>query len=65
MVQLFPDALEGRRDVRIIHQPAQLRVALARHDDFHTETVAVEAAALVGLRQMRQQMRRLKLERFS
>jgi hypothetical protein len=49
MIELFPDRLERRRDVRVIHQPAELRVALARHDDFHLEAVAVQPPAFVRL----------------
>jgi len=65
MVELFPDRLERGRDVGVIHQPAQFGIALAGHDNFHAETVAVQATALVIIWQMRQQMRRLKLKRLS
>ena len=65
MIQFFPDGLEGGGDVRVIHQPAELRVALARHHDFYAEAVAVQPPAFVLLRQVRQQMRRLKLKRFA
>ena len=47
MVQLFPQRLERGGEVGVIHQPAQLRVALARDDDLHDKTVPVEPAAFV------------------
>ena len=65
MIEFFPDRLERRRNFGVIHQPAQLRIAFARHNNFDAETVAVQAAAFVSLGQQRQQVRSFKLKRFS
>jgi hypothetical protein len=65
VVELFPERLEGGRDVRVIHQPAELGVAGAGDDDFRREAVAVEAPAFVGLRQVRQQVGGFKLKSFA
>jgi hypothetical protein len=65
VVELFPERLEGGGDVGVIHEPAEFGIALAGDDDFRRETVAVEAAAFVGLRQMRQQMGGFELEGFA
>jgi hypothetical protein len=65
MVQLAPKRLEGGPDVGVIHNPAKLRVAGAGDGDFDFEAVAVQAAAFVGLGQMRQQVRRFELKCLS
>ena len=62
MVQFLPNRFERFRDVGVIHQPAEFRIALAGHDDLRLEAVPVQPTALVRLRQMRQQMRRFKLK---
>ena len=54
VVELFPVGLEGFGDFRVVHQPAELLVALAGDDDFGAEAVAVEAPAFVILGQVRQ-----------
>src|SRR5579862_3064643 len=45
MVKFLPERLEGGGNVRVIHQPAELRVAFARNNDFRLEAVPVETAA--------------------
>ena len=65
VVELFPNRFERRRDVRVIHHPAEFRVAFAGDNDLHLEAVPVQPPAFVRLRQLRQQMRRFKLKRFS
>jgi hypothetical protein len=62
VIELLPDRFEGFCDVRVIHQPAEFRIALARHNDLDLEAVPVQPAALVRLRQPRQQVRRFKLK---
>ena len=56
------ERLEGGRNLGVIHQPPQPRIALARHHHLHPKTMAVEAATLVRFGQARQQMSRFKLE---
>lgn len=41
VVELFPDRLECSRDIGVVHQPAEFRIALARHDDVHLEAVTM------------------------
>ena len=65
MVQFFPDRPERLRNVRVIHHPAELRVAFAGDDDLRLETVTMQTPAFVRLGQMRQQMRRLELKCFA
>jgi hypothetical protein len=59
------DGFKRRRNVGVIHEPAEFRVALAFDDHVDNKTVAMKAAALVRFRQMRQQVRSFKLKRFS
>ncbi len=65
MIELFPKGLEMGGDVRVIHQPAELRITFAGHRDFHAKAVAVQAAAFVRFGQMRQQVRGFELKRFA
>src|SRR6266511_4728647 len=64
VIELFPKRPEGFGNVRVIHQPAEVRIAVAGHDNVHFETVPVKAPALVRLWEMGQQVRRFKLKRF-
>ena len=64
VIELFPKRFKGIGNVGIIHQPAKLRIAFAGDNDLGLETVAVQTAALVRRGQVRQQVRRFKLEAF-
>ena len=65
VVELFPERFEGVRDVRVIHDPAELGIAFAVDDDFGAEAVAMEAAAFVALGQMREEMGGFELKRLT
>lgn len=62
MIQLLPERAKCLGDVRVIHQPSQFWVTLAGYHNLHFETMPMQSAALVRLRQSRQQMRRFKLK---
>ena len=65
VVELFPDGLKDRRDVSVIHHPAELRITFTRNYDLDFEAVAMQPPALMRLGQTRQQMGGFKLEGFS
>ena len=54
VVELFPNRFEGGGNIRVIHDPAEFRVAISRDGDLHLETVPVQSAAFVGFGQSRQ-----------
>lgn len=60
VVQIFNKGLHHRLDIGKVEQHAQFRVDITFHLDFHTETVAVHAAAFVPLGKGRDEMGRLK-----
>ena len=62
VIELFPERLERFGNVRVIHQPAELGIALAGDDNFRLKTVAVQSAAFMRGRQLRQQVRRFELK---
>ena len=62
VVELFPERAEGGGEFRVLHQPAELFIALAGDGDLHAKAVAVQPAAFVGLGQARQQVRGLELK---
>ena len=52
-------------DLGVIVKPARRRIDFAFHGNLHLEAVPVQPPAFMCLRQERQQVRRLKLKRFS
>ena len=62
MIQLLPKRLERCGDIGVIDHPAKFGIALALDHNLCLKTVAVQSAALVILRQVRQVMRCLELE---
>jgi len=64
MVELVIQRLEGRLQVRKVHDPAQLRIRLAGHVDLDAEGMAMQARALVAGRHVGEPMRRLELKHF-
>ena len=64
MIKLIEDGLESLRDIRVIHQPAERRIAVPGQCHLHFEAMPVESAAFMRLGQERQQMSRLELKRF-
>ena len=62
MIELVPERLERFGNVRVIHQPAELGIALAGDDNFRLKTVAVQSPAFMRGRQLRQQVCRFELK---
>jgi hypothetical protein len=65
VVEFFPEWLECGLHISVVHHPAELCVARAFDGDFDFETVAMKTAALMGLMQIWEQVRRFELECFS
>ena len=65
MVELFPERTEGGGDVGVVDQPAEVRIAGARHREFNLEAVAMQPPAFVVRREFGQEMGRFKLKGFS
>ena len=62
VIQLLPERLKRYGDIGVIDHPAKFGIALALDHNLCLKTVAVQSAALVILRQVRQVMRCLELE---
>jgi hypothetical protein len=64
MIKLFPKWFEGVADVGVVHDPSEFFVARPFDRDFDFETVTVQTAAFVRLRQIGQEMRGFELKCF-
>ena len=65
MVEPIQQRFEGIGNVRVVHEPAEFSIAFPRDDNFHLETVTVQAPAFVRFWQVRQQVRGLELKCLS
>jgi len=52
MVQPVQQRFERVGNIRVVHEPAELRIAFAGNDDLHAKAVAVQPAAWVGPNQV-------------
>ena len=65
MVELVVEGFEGFADFGVIDEPAHFGIGLSGDDDFDDEAVAVQAAAFVTLRKVRQEVRGFELKGFA
>ncbi len=65
MVDALPDGTKGFGDFGVIHDPAELGIALALDGDLDLEAVAVKAAAFVGGGKVGQQVGGFELKCFA
>jgi hypothetical protein len=56
VVELFPNWFECFRDISVVDEPRELRIAFAGDDDFGLKTVSMQATTFMRSWQVRQQM---------
>jgi hypothetical protein len=65
VIKLIEDGLASIANVGVVHDPAHFGVALSFDDDFGAEAMAMQAAALMIGRDMREHVGGLEVEYFS